>query len=162
MEMASALVSMGVDVTVVGRVRRPGFSGRPCSRLGRETVPFQRVLGKKVGAYFAHMLAERHIQFIGGTTVKLLRSEAMEHGSYSEDSLVNGVELDDGDLLFADAVIMGTGAVPNTSQLTGVQRAADGSLPTDPFLGVQMADGSFSNTLYAAGDVARYPDVRTG
>ncbi|EER11823.1 disulfide oxidoreductase, putative [Perkinsus marinus ATCC 50983] len=146
MEMASALVSMGVDVTVVGR----------------ETVPFQRVLGKKVGAYFAHMLAERHIQFIGGTTVKLLRSEAMEHGSYSEDSLVNGVELDDGDLLFADAVIMGTGAVPNTSQLTGVQRAADGSLPTDPFLGVQLADGSFSNTLYAAGDVARYPDVRTG
>ncbi|KAF4693389.1 Apoptosis-inducing factor 3 [Perkinsus olseni] len=131
MEMASALVSMGVDVTVVGR----------------ETVPFQRVLGKKVGAYFAHMLAERHIQFIGGTTVKLLRSEAMEHGSYSEDSLVNGVELDDGDLLFADAVIMGTGAVPNTSQLTGVQRAADGSLPTDPFLGVQMADGSFSEPL---------------
>lgn len=92
---------------------------------------------------------------------------------------MNGVELDDGDLLFADAVIMGTGAVPNTSQLTGVQRAvgapvgptvvayrmmsqADGSLPTDPFLGVQLADGSFSNTLYAAGDVARYPDVRTG
>jgi NADPH-dependent 2,4-dienoyl-CoA reductase/sulfur reductase-like enzyme len=52
-------------------------------------------------------------------------------------------------------VIAGVGVKPATGFLQGVQLNLDGSLSVDQYL--QAAPG-----LYAAGDIARFPDWRTG
>lgn len=55
-----------------------------------ETLPFERVWGKRVGAGFAKLLNSNKVQFLGNTSVKLFRGETH----------VNGVELDSGDVCF--------------------------------------------------------------
>ena len=63
--------------------------------------------------------------------------------------------LDDGEALPADLVVVGLGVKPATDILQGVKLNADGSVSTDRRL--RVTEG-----LYAAGDVARFPDWRTG
>ncbi len=63
--------------------------------------------------------------------------------------------LDDGERLEADLVLMGVGVAPATGMLKGVELNEDGSVTVDAHLCV--ADG-----VYAAGDIARFPDWRTG
>ena len=63
--------------------------------------------------------------------------------------------LDDGEALPADLVVVGLGVKPATEILQGVKLNADGSVSTDRRL--QVTEG-----LYAAGDVARFPDWRNG
>ena len=61
---------------------------------------------------------------------------------------------DDGDTLDTDLVMVGLGATPATAFLHGLPLAADGSVPVDRYLQVQAG-------VYAAGDIARFPDWRT-
>ena len=68
---------------------------------------------------------------------------------------VKGVVLDNGERLPADLVLAGIGVDPATDYLHGVAANPDGSVTVDQYLAV--ADG-----LYAAGDIARFPDWRTG
>lgn len=134
MELASTLIQKGVDVTIVSKT----------------AVPYERVLGKKVGAFFANLLSEREVRFIGNTSAKYLRTE---HAS----GLVNAVELDDGDVLPADAVVIGAGVIPNCALVEGVKFAADGSIPVNPFL-----ESRDVKDVFAAGDVCSFPYIRTG
>ena len=71
------------------------------------------------------------------------------------DSRAQSVVLDDGETLPADLVVVGLGVKPATDFLQGVKLNADGSVSTDRQL--RVAEG-----LYAAGDVARFPDWRDG
>ena len=71
------------------------------------------------------------------------------------DGRVKAVVLDDGEALAADLVVVGLGVKPATEILQGVKLNADGSVATDRRL--RVTDG-----LYAAGDVARFPDWRDG
>merc|ERR1719436_1257445 len=77
MEIASALKKKGCEVSVVAM----------------ETVPFERVLGKKVGASFARLLQKEGIEWYGTAQVRHFRG----------NTKVNGVELEDGEVLPADA-----------------------------------------------------------
>ena len=65
------------------------------------------------------------------------------------------MELKSGETLEADLVVMGVGVEPATDFLQGVERMEDGGLRVDEHL--RAADG-----LYAAGDIAAFPDWRTG
>lgn len=47
---------------------------------------------------------------------------------------MNGVELNDGDILQADLVVVAVGVVPNTDLVTGVDKLKDRSLKVDPFM----------------------------
>ena len=71
------------------------------------------------------------------------------------DGKVRTVVLDSGEKLPADLVVAGLGVKPATDFLKGVPRHADGSVTVDKYL--RVADG-----LYAAGDIARFPDWRSG
>jgi len=66
---------------------------------------------------------------------------------------VKGVVLDSGEGLAADMVLVGLGIDPALDFLEGVNRNPDGSVSTDKYL--RVAEG-----LYAAGDVAQFPDWR--
>eukprot|EP00443_Scrippsiella_acuminata_P096338 CAMPEP_0115647620 /NCGR_PEP_ID=MMETSP0272-20121206/39546_1 /TAXON_ID=71861 /ORGANISM="Scrippsiella trochoidea, Strain CCMP3099" /LENGTH=950 /DNA_ID=CAMNT_0003085197 /DNA_START=1 /DNA_END=2848 /DNA_ORIENTATION=- len=131
MEIASALKKKGCDVSVIAM----------------ETVPFERVLGKKVGASFARLLQKEGVQWYGTAQVRLFRG----------NDAVNGVELEDGEVLPADAVVIGAGVLPNTRFVEGVSLDKNGAICVGPLLNAEAVPN-----LYAAGDVCTYPSMRTG
>lgn len=107
-----------------------------------ESVPFEGVFGAEVGG-FLQALHERHgVRFH-------LRSAA---GSFDGQSmsLANGARID------ADLILVGIGATPRTelAAATGLS-IADGVL-VDEFLETPIPG------IYAAGDIASYPDPLTG
>lgn len=131
MEAASSLRKRGCDVAVVAM----------------ETVPFERVLGKKVGAAFARLLQKEGIEWHGSAQVRLFRG----------NDAVNGVELEDGEVLPADAVVVGAGVLPCTRFVEGASLDKNGAIVVNPLLASENAP-----TLFAAGDVCSYPSFRTG
>lgn len=131
METASSLKSMGCDVSVIAM----------------ETVPFERVLGKKVGAAFARLLQKEGVQWYGSAQVRLFRG----------NDVVNGVELEDGEVLPADGVVIGAGVFPNTRFLEGVPLDKDGAVVVNPLLAAEKFP-----SFFAAGDVCAFPSARTG
>jgi len=131
MEIASSLRKKGCEVSVVAM----------------ETVPFERVLGKKVGAAFARLLQKEGVQWYGSAQVRHFRG----------NDCVNGVELEDGEVLPADCVVVGAGVLPNTRFVNGTSLDKNGGIVVGPLL-----NSSDAPTLFAAGDVCTYPSVRTG
>jgi len=133
MELASTLIQKGVDVTIVAKT----------------SVPYEGVLGKKVGAFFANLLSDRDIRYIGNSSVKIIRTDR-------DTGLANAVELDDGDVIPADAIIIGAGVIPNCP-VENIHLCADGSIPVTPFLNSRE-----DKDLFAAGDICTFPYVKTG
>jgi len=131
MEIASSLKQKGCDVSVIAM----------------ETVPFERVLGKKVGASFARLLQKEGIDWFGTSQVRMFRG----------NDAVNGVELEDGEVLPADGVVVGAGVLPNTRFVEGITLDKNGAIVVGPLLASEAQP-----TLFAAGDVCSYPAVRTG
>ena len=138
-EAAAMLAGKGLEVTLVGK----------------GSVPFESVLGRRVGAYYAQVLKENKVTFKGNSKAKLLRGRDGTVGAEGAD--VAAVELDDGDSIAADVVLLATGAVPNTGFLANqFPLAADGSIVVDPLMQVRGA-----TDFYAAGDVATAPQLLT-
>lgn len=129
MEAAASLRRRGLDVTVTAP----------------SAVPFAAALGEDVGRIVQAVHAERGTRFALGRKVIAIQG----------DSAVHGVELDGGEVLDADLVLVGIGVTPATAFARGVARDDDGGIPVDGEL--RVAAG-----VWAAGDVARYPDVHTG
>jgi NADPH-dependent 2,4-dienoyl-CoA reductase/sulfur reductase-like enzyme/nitrite reductase/ring-hydroxylating ferredoxin subunit len=113
--------------------------------VGHGPIPLGRQLGPEIGGMLQQAHEEQGVAFrLGRTPVRL-----------EGDGQVKAVVLDDGEALPADLVVVGLGVKPATDILRGVLLNADGSVSTDRRL--QVTEG-----LYAAGDVARFPDWRTG
>lgn len=70
---------------------------------------------------------------------------------------MNGVELEDGEILPADGVVVGAGVLPNTRFVEGVTLDKNGALVVGPTLQSETVP-----TLYAAGDVCSFPSSVTG
>lgn len=107
--------------------------------------PFESTLGREVGAIFRRAHEAHGVKFNLGSMVY----------RFEGTSRVESVVLDDGESIEADMVVLGVGVYPATNFLEGVALHEDGSILVDAHL--RAADG-----LYAAGDIARYPDARTG
>jgi apoptosis-inducing factor 3 len=122
MEVGASLRERGLDVTVVGK----------------ESVPFERQLGERVGAALMSLHEKQGVRFRLGRGVQALQG----------DREINSVVLDDGEVLPADLVVVGFGGRPSTAFLDELAQD-DGSVPVDAAL--KAADG-----LYAAGDIARF------
>lgn len=133
LELASTLRAKKCDVTIIAM----------------ETYPFERVFGRKIGGAIARILHDKGVEWLGNASVRLFRG--------AEDTGVNGVELDDGEVLPADAVVLCIGASPNTNMIEGVSLDNSGGILVGPHLNSEDAP-----TMFAAGDVCTYPSVRTG
>jgi len=118
-EVAASAVALGADVTV----------------LEPAAVPLAHVVGEVVGG----MLAEVH----RGHGVDLRTGVAVA------EIVADGVRLDDGTVVKADAVVVAIGSLPNTEWLAGSGLAVDNGVVCDEFCAA--APG-----VYAAGDVARW------
>jgi apoptosis-inducing factor 3 len=128
LEVASSLRKRGMDVTVVA----PG------------KVPLGSQFGEKLGRMFQRLHEKNGVVF---------RMES-KIAAFLGDDIVNEAELESGEKLPAEIVIIGTGVRPATDFLKGVDLADDGGVPVDSSM--QAAPG-----LYAAGDIAQFPLPRS-
>lgn len=130
MEVASSLNQQGLDVTIVTP----------------SAVPFEKVLGKKVGKLMMQIHESHGVKF-------KLESRAT---AFKGDKKVESVELDNGDILPADMVVVGIGVQPATDFIEGIALDEnDQSIPVNQYL--QAAPN-----VYAAGDIAQFPHFITG
>ena len=132
LECAAALRGNDLEVTVVAP----------------ENLPFEQVLGSEVGQLFKDAHEQNGVAFRLGTGVD----------SFVGADRVEKVKLLSGEELEADLVVVGIGVQPLSEVLEGVEKNPDGSVNVDEFLRVEGSDGC----LYAAGDIAAFPDAVSG
>lgn len=136
MEAGSGLAGQGKEVTIIDR----------------EAAPFASVLGADVGRVFQEAAEDNGVRFRLGADVERIETA---HGAPGERHRLR-VVLADGDPVVADLVLLGVGVRPATDFLDGTPfRRDDGGLETDARL--RVAPG-----LFAAGDVAAFPEARLG
>ncbi len=129
METAASLTGRGLSVTVVAP----------------DAAPFERTLGKEIGAMFRKLHEENGVVFKLGS-----QAEAFEGQGKVEKVVLKG-----GEKLEAGLVVVGVGVQPATGFLKGVALNKDGSVPADERL-------CAGKDFYVAGDIAEFPDARTG
>lgn len=110
--------------------------------VGPETVPLARVLGEQVGRFVERVHQEKGVVFHLGTTPKAIGARS--------------VELADGTTLDCDVVVLGVGVKPRVALARAAGLAVDDGVVVDELLRTSAP------SVWAAGDVARYPDPRLG
>jgi NAD(P)H-nitrite reductase large subunit len=126
MEAASSLISDMRQVTIVAQ----------------DKVPFERVMGPEIGQMFRQLHEGKGVKFVTEVEVTPLLGEAGH---------VSGVQLETGQNLPAEAVVLGVGVRPATDFLKDVfDLGKDGSVPVDAQLWT-------TENVYAAGNIARWP-----
>ncbi len=124
MEAVSSLAQRGVKVTV----------------LSPDEIPFERQLGREVGASIRSLHERNGVCFLAH--VKVTRVENIGGGLT--------IHLENGERLVADVAIVGVGVRPATEFVHGAGRAEDGGIMVDGHLHA-------GHDLYAVGDVASFP-----
>jgi apoptosis-inducing factor 3 len=128
-----------IGLEVAASLRKRGVT---VDVVGPEAIPLARVVGDKLGGYVRSLHEKNGVSFHLGRTPA--RIEA------------NGVVLDDGTSLPADFVVVGVGVVPRTTLAEHAGLTVDRGIIVDEYLRTADPD------VYAAGDVASYPDARSG
>ncbi len=101
---------------------------------------------KELGDYFINLFEKHNITLIPGTKVKSLEGEQM----------AEKVVLDNGQTIETDMVIAGIGVTPNTSLFEDTGMKIDDGIIVNEYCQTSVEN------VYAAGDVARYPDPYYG
>ena len=111
-----------------------------------DETPLAAQLGSQVGAFLQARHEAHGVQFRLGRTI----------ARFEGDDRLRAARLDDGSRLDADLVIVGVGVEPATAFVTNAARSDDQGLEVDDQLRVNH------NGVWAAGDVASYPEPHVG
>lgn len=142
-------IGPGAHLVVIGA----GFIGLEAAATARQAgasvtvleglaAPLERALGTRMGA----AIAAGHER--NGVTIRC----GVRIAGIVGTTQVTGVELDDGDIVPADAVLVGIGVAPCTEWLADSGLRVDNGVVCDEFLGAGIPG------VFAAGDVARWPN----
>lgn len=111
----------------------------------KDTMPFERILGKQIGLVVQKAHESKGVRFKVAASVT----------AFEGDAHLERVVLDGGEELDADIAIIGIGVTPATDFLKGLPLEKDKSVKVDKYF-------SAGNDVYAAGDIATFPDPQTG
>jgi NADPH-dependent 2,4-dienoyl-CoA reductase/sulfur reductase-like enzyme len=114
--------------------------GAPTAVIDPLAVPMQPVLGDSIGGALRRTHEQHGATFLMGRSVRRVHGHAR----------VEGLELDDGTTVAADAVLTGIGALPATGWLTESGLGLNDGLLCDASLSAGPPD------IVAAGDIARW------
>ena len=110
--------------------------------VSRDRVPLEHVMGTQVGQFVQQLHEEKGVRF---------HLEANPRAIHARE-----VELDDGRRLAADVVVLGVGVKPRTDLAQRAGLTVDNGVIVDSRLRTSASD------VWAAGDIARYPESRLG
>jgi NADPH-dependent 2,4-dienoyl-CoA reductase/sulfur reductase-like enzyme/nitrite reductase/ring-hydroxylating ferredoxin subunit len=110
--------------------------------VGPEPRPLERVLGPELGDMVKTVHEEHGVKFHLGTSITAIEKDA--------------VVLSTGERLPADLVVVGIGVRPN------LKLASDAGLTVDNGIVVDQYLQTSAPGIYAAGDIARWPDPHSG
>jgi NADPH-dependent 2,4-dienoyl-CoA reductase/sulfur reductase-like enzyme len=144
-ENASRAVIVGASFIGLESATSLRKRGLQVTVVAPETALFERIFGKELGSMLRQVHEESGVTFHLGTAVEKFEGE----------EAVKTVVLKNGTRIDADLVLIGVGVRPNTGYLNDIPKEADGSIQTDAYYRV-------AENVYAAGDIARVPDWRTG
>ncbi len=113
--------------------------GNEVTILERDPIPLANAIGDEFGTMFAELHQEH------GVTLRMSVIVEKIVGSHGK---VAGVQLDSGEVIPADLVLIGVGAVPN------VALADDAGIVTENGIVVDQSMQTSNPDIYAAGDVA--------
>ena len=136
----AAIIGAGfIGLEVAASLRHRGLE---VSVIDPEATPLARVLGDTLGHFVRGLHEEKGVVFHLGRTVKEISPTQ--------------VMLDDGTTIPAGLVVIGIGVTPR------VELAKEAGLEVDAGIVVNDRLRSSDPHIWAAGDVARYPDPRVG
>ena len=107
-----------------------------------ERQPLERIMGSEVGLFIRKLHEAHGVKFHLGATVKRVHDRA--------------VTLSSGTVVDADFVVLGVGVRPSVTLAERAGLAIDRGITVNEYLQTSVAE------IFAAGDVARWPDPHTG
>ena len=105
-------------------------------------VPMEKVLGEEVGRFVQGLHEDKGVEFHLGATVKTVDG--------------NKAKLLDGTAVEADFIVLGVGVRPALALAEQAGLTIDRGVAVDPYLQTSQPG------VYAAGDIARWPDPHSG
>ena len=128
---------IGLEVAAALRSR-----GLEVSVIGKEAAPLAGILGPDMAAFVQRLHQEHGVRFHLGQSPKSIHPDR--------------VQLSSGQTVPADIVILGVGVAPRTELAEAAGLRVHNGIVVDEFLRASAPN------IYAAGDVARFPDPRSG
>jgi apoptosis-inducing factor 3 len=110
--------------------------------VGKERIPMERVLGPELGRFIRQLHESKGVVFHLETSIEGIAGRTV--------TLTGGAKLD------ADFVIAGVGVRPSLSLATNAGLATNNGVVVDEYLQTSAVG------IYAAGDIAQWPDPHSG